>query len=247
MAEKKQLLFIPRTYNDTNDVLLEKIEQLVKDLEVSKKNIKKVYNDKLYEVQEIIYEHSNDDELLKKDLDKELKKHIQNETDLFKKHQSSQDNSMQMINDKINNLLLTQRELLSRGYRYGVINSLDGNQKISVTSISGTNDYLIHANNKCLHTNKQNQYSLQPCQENSVGQRFQIESIYDDQSYYASFNKNPTAADQEAYPYNVVRSKVTNNCLEQDKGNIYLNKCESLKGQKWAGILGEGSQKKCPH
>lgn len=245
MGDKKKLLFIPRTYNDTNDVLTDKIEELVKDLEASKKQIKGVYDNKLHELQQTIYDHSRDDELLKNELDTELKMHIQKETDLFKAHQLSQDNGMQNINNKINNLLLTQRELLSKGYRYGNINSLDDNQKLAVSSIEGTNDYLINVNNKCLHTNSKNQYTLQQCEQNSVGQRFQIHPIYDDQTYYAIFNKNPTQADQEAYPYNIVQSKLTNNCLEQDKGDIYLNKCESLKGQKWIGILGESNKKKC--
>jgi len=245
MGDKQKLLFIPRTYNDTNDVLTDKIEELVKDLEASKKQIKGVYKNKLNELQQTIYDHSKDDVLLQNELDNELKKHIKRETDLFKAHQLSQNNSVQTINNQVDNLLMTQRELLSRGYRYGNITSLEGNQKISVSSVSGTNDYLINVNNKCLHTNRKNQYTLQSCQENSVGQRFQINPIYDDQSYYAIFNKNPSAADQESYPYNIVQSKLSNNCLEHDKGEIYLNKCESLNGQKWAGMLGENSSKKC--
>jgi hypothetical protein len=245
MGDKQKLLFIPRTYNDTNDVLTDKIEELVKDLEVSKKQIKGVYKNKLNELQQTIYDHSKDDVLLQNELDKELKKHIKRETDLFKAHQLSQNNSVQRINNQVDNLLMTQRELLSKGYRYGNLTSLEGNQNMSVSSVSGTNDYLINVNNKCLHTNRQNQYKLQSCQENSVGQRFQIHPIYDDQSYYAIFNKNPSAADQQSYPYNIVQSKLSNNCLEHDKGEIYLNKCESLNGQKWAGMLGENSSKKC--
>ena len=245
MGDKQKLLFIPRTYNDTNDVLTDKIEELVKDLEVSKKQIKGVYKNKLNELQQTIYDHSKDDVLLQNELDKELKKHIKRETDLFKAHQLSQNNSVQRINNQVDNLLMTQRELLSKGYRYGNLTSLEGNQNMSVSSVSGTNDYLINVNNKCLHTNRQNQYKLQSCQENSVGQRFQIHPIYDDQSYYAIFNKNPSAADQQSYPYNIVQSKLSNNCLEHDKGEIYLNKCESLNGQNWAGMLGENSSKKC--
>jgi hypothetical protein len=245
MADKKQLLFIPRTYNETNDITTDKIEELVKNLEVSKKNIKTAYNAKLEEMQQIIYDHSKDDVLFKNELDKELKKHVARETDLFKAHQLSQDNSMNIINDKVSNLLLTQRELLSKGYRYGNLTSFEGNQNITVSSVSGSNDYLINVNNKCLYTDRRNNYSLTQCDENSSGQRFQIFPIYDDQSFYATFNKNPTAADQEAYPYNIVQSKLTNNCLEQDAGKIYLNKCESLKGQKWIGMLGENSKKRC--
>jgi hypothetical protein len=246
MEEKKKLLFIPRTYNNTDDVLTDKIEELVKDLELSKKNIKKVYNSKVNEIQQTIYDHSKDDILLQKELDKELQKQIQKETDLFKEHQIFQEKNMQNINDNVTNFLLTQKELLSKGYRYGSINSIEQNQKLTLSSVNGTNDYLININNKCLHTNSKNQYTLQPCQENSFGQRFQVFPVYDDQTFYATYNKTPTQKDQEAYPYNIVRSKLTNNCLENDNGQIYLNKCESLKGQKWVGILDENAKKHCP-
>jgi hypothetical protein len=63
-----------------------------------------------------MYDHSRDDELLKKELDTELNKHIQRESDLFKAQQIAQNSSIQNINDKFKTYKITIAKESLRSY-----------------------------------------------------------------------------------------------------------------------------------
>ena len=116
---------------------------------------------------------------------------------------------------------------------YNSIRSLN-DQLLSVSNVPGTNDYMIHLNNNCLDVSSNNTYSVKPCDSNSITQRFSMNPINNNTSFMTQFKINPD--ESESYPYNLVKSKLTGLCLEENNGNVLLNRCQSLNGQKWRGF-----------
>ena len=56
------------------------------------------------------------------------------------------------------------------------------------------------------------------------------------EGYFKEFNQQPTQETKNQYPFNIVKSNVSKNCLTDNKGGISINECKSLEGQKWFGL-----------
>ena len=121
---------------------------------------------------------------------------------------------------------------------YGTIQSSLG-QHLSVNPIKFRNkySYMINVNQSCLFNDKDNNFSLKTCDNNSIGQKFDLIPIYDESSYYLEFKNEPTPETKKQFPFNIVKSHSSKGCLTDNNGTgISINECSSLEGQKWIGL-----------
>ena len=103
---------------------------------------------------------------------------------------------------------------------------------------------MINVNQSCLFNDKDNNFSLKTCDNNSLGQRFKLTAIYDEDSYYNEFKQLPTQEITKQFPFNIVKSNISKGCLTDNNATgISINECKSLEGQKWIGL--KNTPQKC--
>ena len=136
-----------------------------------------------------------------------------------------------------------EEDLYKSGMKYNSITSLNG-QQLSVSNIRD-NKYMVHLNNQCTSSSSNNPFGLNGCDSNSTSQSFEVKQIYDDASYYSQFQNNPSTEEMELYPYSILKSSLTGLCIEDVGGKITVNKCNSLRGQKWIGLVNPNGNKSC--
>ena len=211
------------------------IIDLVRSINGKKNKLETDYNSKLVSIQNNFYNHRLDDITLKTMLEKEIAdKEVQDEM-YYKNARLENIKKMQDVNTLIADLRTQQSKLTNNYSSYTTIQSLKG-QHLAVSNVPDTKDYMIHVNNKCLSVNGKQSYSLEECNNNRMSQRFTIESINDNASYLAQFNIRAPPTEIISYPYNLVKSKITGMCLEENNGELMLNNCSSLSSQKWKGM-----------
>jgi hypothetical protein len=208
---------------------------LVQSIDTNKNALEAKYNTKLKIIQDAFYRHRLDDEALKMYLDNEIKAKAAKDAVYYQNARLNNVKKMQDVNALITDLRTQQSNLITDYSSYNTIKSLEG-QHLAVSNVPNTTDYMIHVNNKCVSVSNKKNYSLQECNNNRMSQRFTIESINDNASYLAQFNIRAPPTEIVSYPYNLVKSKLTGLCLEENKGELTLNNCISLDGQKWKGM-----------
>jgi hypothetical protein len=234
----KQSIVIPP---DANGNSQSNIAEMVYDLDKRRSNITKKYNDKLLFLQNEYYNHQNDDTKLKQFLDNEIANQIQTDSIYFNQYQTKQNNKINSLLSQVNELQTIERKLYGDDMKYASIKSFKG-KTLTLTSVN--KDYLINVNNNCLHLGDNDQLKLKICNPNSVGQKFNIVTVYDINTFFSIFNIMPKQEEIDQFPFNVVVSKANNKlCLmDNNEQGVSVNKCSSLDGQKWIGLK---STEKC--
>lgn len=118
------------------------------------------------------------------------------------------------------------------------------NQSISVNDIGSKDLYTINMNRKCLTSYGDKNYKLSECNGNKSQQflKKQINNRYD-AKYFT--NKETTPQRNVTYPYNFLKSKTSDNCLQFNNDGISIEPCnpDNYK-QHWKGYT---SEKTCMH
>lgn len=221
------------------------VENIVKILETIDENnisLKKSYNDKLISIQNDFYNQRDKDiefaNELQKEIDKQKNENITYSNYLKEKNRDGIANLGTLVND-INKI---KDSIYSSNKSYSHIESLQ-DQKLAVSNVKNTNDYLIHINDKCLEVSGDKKYKLQTCSNNNLNQRFNFAPITNEYTHYKEFKSFPEShIEYKFFPYNLVKSNTTGLCLQESNGNILLNNCQSLAGQKWKGFTSVGNK-----
>lgn len=237
--QDKDYVFIPDGENQYA------VSNLTTSLRDKSNKLKNSYIDKIKNIQDTIYDHQFDDNKLQVIFNKQKDLENQENIKFYQDYQKKQ-------NDKIIQLSLQSAELQKNLYTpdffakqtYGTIQSSFG-QHLSLTQVNGANDsYMINVNQSCLFNDKDNNFLLKKCDNNSLGQRFKLTAIYDEASYYNEFKQPPTQEIRKQFPFNIVKSNVSKGCLTDNNGTgISINECKSLEGQKWIGL--KNTPQKC--
>ena len=236
--QNKDYIFIPTGENQ------DAVSNLMINLRDNKIKLENNYIDKIKNIQNNIYTHQTDDNKLQVIFNQQKDLENQENLKFYQDYQKKQ-------NDKINNLLAKSNELQNNIYNpdfftkqtYGIIQSSLG-QHLSLTPININDSYMINVNQSCIFNDKDNNFSLKTCDNNSLGQRFKLTYIYDEDSYYKEFNQLPTQEIIKQFPFNIVKSNVSNGCLtDNNNTGISINECKSLEGQKWFGL--KNTPQKC--
>ena len=238
-TQQSTIIYVPpnpnNISNDERQRETQDVFDLVTSLNTNKTNLTNKYNDKLKNIQNEFYTYRLDDEKLERDLLNEEKEQIKRDNDSYQKILLENTKKMQNVVSLITDLKSNQKDLMDNNRSYSRIQSLNG-QHLAVNNIPNTSDYMIHVNNKCMSIDHTNTYSLQQCNSNNLSQKFTLEPVNDNSSYLAQFNIRAPSTEITSYPYNLVKSKLTGLCLEESNGNLSINKCSSLTGQKWRGM-----------
>jgi hypothetical protein len=221
---------------------VENIIQILETIEGNNINLKKSYNDKLISIQNDFYNQRDKDiefaNELKNEIDKQKKEKSGYAIYLAQKNREGISNLGTLVND-INKL---KDSVYSSNNSYSHIESLQ-DQKLAVSNVKNTNDYLIHINDKCLEVSGNKTYTLENCSDNNLNQRFNFAPITNEYTYYKEFKSFPQSTEENKFfPYNLVKSNSTGLCLHESNGNILLNNCQSLAGQKWKGFTSIGNK-----
>ena len=228
-----KIIYIPHNQNIPDEQ--DNIISLVQSIDKNRNDLETKYNTNLVNIQDAFYRHRLDDEALKKYLDNEIKDKTAKDAVYYQNARLNNVKKMQDVNALITDLRTQQSSLINNYSSYTTIKSLKG-QHLAVSNVPNTKDYMIHVNNKCVSVSNKKNYSLQECNNNRMSQRFTIESINDNAAYLAQFNTRAPPSEISSYPYNLVKSKLTGLCLEENKGELMIGNCSSLEGQKWKGM-----------
>jgi hypothetical protein len=232
------IIYIPPNTNlpkDEQPAEQQNIINLINSINGNKNKLESDYDRKLTSIQNEFYNHRLDDTKLKVMLENEIKNKEAQYGVYYQNARLENIKKMQNINSLITDLRTQQSNLANNNTSYTTIQSLKG-QNLAVSNVPNTKDYMIHVNNKCVSVNSRQNYSLEMCNNNRMSQRFTIESINDNASYLSQFNTRAPPTEIISYPYNLVKSKLTGLCLEENNGELTLNNCSSLAGQKWKGM-----------
>lgn len=221
----------------TDDVT--NVVKILETIEENKTNLKNSYSDKLISIQNDFYNQRNKDielaNLLANEIEKQKNENITYSNNLKQHNIDGIRNIGTLVND-INKL---KNNVQAANKTYSHIESLQ-DQKLAVSNVKNTNDYLIHINNKCLEVSGNKTYKLENCSDNNLNQRFNFAPIIDEYTYYKEFKSFPT--ENQLFPYNLVKSNTTGLCLHESNGSVLLNNCQSLAGQKWRGFTSVGNK-----
>ena len=214
----------------------EAVSNLITNLNKKTIELENDYKNKINNIQDTIYSHQKDDIELEKMFKNQ--KHLEHQETIkfYQGYQTKQNNEIKRLGNQYDELqknIINQNQDLSNSQNYNSIKSSFG-QHLSLTPIK--NSYMINVNQNCLFVNKNNEYSLKKCNNNSIGQRFQLTTIHDDLTYFKEFNQQPTQETKNQYPFNVVKSNTSKQCLTDNKDGISVNECKGLEGQKWFGL-----------
>lgn len=105
------------------------------------------------------------------------------------------------------------------------VKSNNNNQILSVNPVD-LNNYQVFINDKCLTVYDDNKYLLDKCKSSmnmSDSQKFYTNRIYD--IYNAKTVTGIQGTKIVEYPYNILKSKVTDHCLALDNNGISVTKC----------------------
>lgn len=233
---KSTIIYVPPNYiNPEDKTTQDNIKNLIINIQEKKELLSNTYNNKLVEIQNKFYEHRYDDNLLQNELDREIAKQIEYDTNDAENLRLENNKKIQDVIKLSNDVKNLQTNNLTNFKSYNNIKSLNG-QNLAISNIKDTNNYLIHINNKCLSTDINNNYKILECNQNNLSQQFTINPIVDNNSYTTEYNFKPQLSEIRSYPYNLIKSKLNGLCLQEDNGSILINTCQSLNGQKWRGM-----------
>jgi hypothetical protein len=210
-------------------------QALLKDLNTRATNLNQKYITKINEIQDILYSHQNDQKTIKDMLDNEMDNQKRLDEAYFSKYQTDQNSKINALFSDIREVQSKNRELYTQNEKFNAIKSFN-NQKLVVSPIKNTNNYLININNNCLSVDRDNNFSLKKCDSNSISQSFLIKNINDNTSYRREYNTIPDMNTITQFPYSIVKSSVNNYCLVDAGNGVAVTNCKNLDNQKWIGL-----------
>ena len=229
-----KFLYIPTSGQDPEAV--KPLVAFVQDLESRKSLVSKAYPRKLESLQNLVYSHQKDDDILRKQLDDEIKNQLRHDQDFFLKHQKEQDQTLRtLIQDTVQLKSEGKGHLNDGNQQYKSVKSDHNQLDVALLPHHQPGNYLVSLNHKCVTVGGNYQYGLAPCNPYSNSQRFQLDKIDDDESYFGQYSvqPNPNTVNPSTYPFSLLKSSLNGACLESQDDGLYLKPCKDIQTQKW--------------
>ena len=119
------------------------------------------------------------------------------------------------------------------------VRSVENSQPLNLIPLENQK-HMIAVNGQCLKTDPQARTSVAACNQNDPNQYFDLRLVTDQEDYKSqvdvlgSYYTSPEK-DTE-YPFHLVKSVTSGNCLENDKSMISFKPCKMIKKQQWKGF-----------
>ena len=121
------------------------------------------------------------------------------------------------------------------------LKSLDNSQPINLIPLDN-NKHMISLNGQCLFNNPQSKTMVLPCNQGDSNQYFDLKLITNDNDYKnhvdtlgSYYNMDKDKMDVK-YPFHIVKSATSGNCLENDNSMISFRPCKITKKQQWGAF-----------
>ena len=219
---QENFLVSPDKYldNEINDKLNQAIKEL-NDINV----IKPIDKNTIYELTETQMTDSLDD--------------TSDSSILYQKRENNQNNKIIKIKNNVKSFMDENTFVLpNTEIKINSIKSLQNSQPLTVTSLLNGN-YLINVNNKCLETNALAKTILKPCNADNPNQYFSLDTIFNVNDYENNLNNDGEKylIDKKTfkYPFNIVKSIASDNCLTNDNSVLTITPCKPNISQQWSG------------
>jgi hypothetical protein len=165
------------------------------------------------------------------------------QSDSFNEIHNKQQNTVTSLKQQITNF--RDKLEMESGRDFKSILSITSNQNgqpLSVIPISN-DKHLVLVNNKCLSSNSVDNYDITQCNYLDSKQHFKLNPVYHDIDY--NINLAPSVPkigggmDKDKknikYPFVLVKSEASGNCLANKDSQLYISKCEADENQRWFG------------
>ena len=184
---------------------------------------------------DVINSYKNKSQQFLDSIKDEVHQHKKEKEDQLKKL----DNTIFRLSKFKNDNLL--KELKNTDFK--TIKSHNNGLNLSVNRI-GYDTYQILVNDGCLKVTPENDYMIVPSNIHDKGQHFKFEHIFNEVEYRNRLSKSfPQLNDlgNVYYPFTLVKSKITDNCLKNNHGNLSIEPCREYEGQRWASMKTENT------
>lgn len=164
------------------------------------------------------------------------------EADAFNQQNKQQTETVQKLRTKLNNFRDQLEIEWGRDPQMILsVTSHQNGQPVSVLPVSN-NKHIVMVNNKCLSCNSVGKYELQDCDNQNINQHFKLSPVYNDTDYNAQLDATvPKVKGTDnhgkkiKYPFMIIKSVTSGNCLANENGNIYMGHCKGNESQRWNG------------
>ena len=134
--------------------------------------------------------------------------------------------------------------------RYNYVKSLNNGMEMNLFSTPNTvfqdkttgkitNAYLVNVNDGCLSVGT-NDYDVYKCNDKNPKQLFKMQHILNESEYEQNVDQSLpfNNVDKSAikYPFAMIKSSNTNECLTNNHGNLTVQPCYSFLAQRWMPI-----------
>lgn len=118
------------------------------------------------------------------------------------------------------------------------VQSLQDGLKLNINHLEH-NKYQVQLNDGCLDIKSTNNYGINKCDKNKNTQQFDLQYINNDAFYNTTLENGldkVQSDDNIQYPFYVLKSSNTDNCLQNNFGYLSLEPCVVRKGQRWKNL-----------
>lgn len=173
--------------------------------------------------------------------------------DIIKKYQDNNAYSKKQINilEKnvidLENIINNKKSENINNIDYSRIKSLNNGMELNLFKTPNTvfidndsqrniNTSLVGFNNGCLSVGS-NDYNVYKCDDKNPKQYFQVKHIINETDYKKNIDKSidfdKIDKTKISYPFAMIKSTNTDNCLTNNHGNITIQPCYSFIAQRW--------------
>jgi hypothetical protein len=158
-----------------------------------------------------------------------IKDKIYNEKEIIQKKEIDE------LKNKINSLMtdsiiVTPKNIVT----VKSVKSLQNSQPLNINRLEN-GKYMINMNGKCLHSNALNRTSVMSCNQDDPSQYFELNVIYDKNTYKNSIGNNPMIDNTVfKYPFSIIKSVTNSNCLTNNNSVLSTRPCIPDISQQWA-------------
>lgn len=128
---------------------------------------------------------------------------------------------------------------------FKTIKSHNNGLNLSINRV-GFDIYQVRVNDGCLAVTPENDYYIAKPNINDKSQHFRLIHIFNETEYRKNMSKAfPQLAELGSvhYPFTLVKSIKTDNCLKNSHGRLSIEPCREYEGQRWASSK---TEHKCP-
>lgn len=149
--------------------------------------------------------------------------------------------NINIINNLENKLDTLEKIVGSNNERLKQINAAQSYQdglKVNLKSVK-LGQYNVMINDGCLDVKSSNKYGVEKCNPNKDSQLFDAKYISNDAFYNSTLEHGLDKVqtyDKIQYPFYVLKSSNTNNCLQNNFGHLSIEPCVVRKGQRWKDL-----------